>query len=271
MFTTLIISFREFLEAFLIIGVFLGISRSLGLKREKEILCAALTGIILSLLLPTAAYLAGEHAKSILTEENAEAIQSYLMVFSGFFIAYVVFSLHQFFRRGRDLSLQKAREKITTRFDLALFFTIIFFIFREGFEVALFTATASLLVTFRDNMMGLILGFALSSLVGMGTYFAYITLPIEKIFKYTEYLIILVGAALVKNGLTAMAELQLHLDLGNILPLPLRFLPDDEHSFIGHALNTLMGVEAHFSGAKLAIMICYAFFVLLLLRRKIVR
>ena len=269
--TTFIISFREFLEAFLIIGVFLVVSRTLGLKREKEILCAALTGIVLSLLLPTVAYLAGEHAKAILTEENADAIQAYLMVFSGFFIAYVVFSLHQFFRQSRDLSLKEARDKITQRFDVALFFTIVFFIFREGFEVALFTATASLLASFRDNMVGLLFGFALSSLVGLGTFFAYITIPMGKVFKYTEYLIIFVGASLVKNGLTAMAELHLHLDLGSMLPLPLGFLPDQENSFVGHALNNLVGVEAHLSAAKLAIMALYGALVVLVLRRKKVR
>ena len=37
MITTAVISFREFLEVFLIVGVFLGISRKLNLKKEFEI------------------------------------------------------------------------------------------------------------------------------------------------------------------------------------------------------------------------------------------
>ncbi|MBI4226387.1 hypothetical protein HY612_04725, partial [Candidatus Roizmanbacteria bacterium] len=49
MLTTLVISLREFLEVFLIIGVFLGISKKLKLKREREIIFASLLGVIISL------------------------------------------------------------------------------------------------------------------------------------------------------------------------------------------------------------------------------
>ena len=49
MITTAVISFREFLEAFLIVGVFLGISRKLNLKKEFEIGLAVIIGIIFSL------------------------------------------------------------------------------------------------------------------------------------------------------------------------------------------------------------------------------
>ena len=41
MFTTAIIAFREFLEAFLIVGVFLGISKKLNLNKEREIAFAS--------------------------------------------------------------------------------------------------------------------------------------------------------------------------------------------------------------------------------------
>ena len=52
MLTTAIVSFREFLEAFLIVGMFLGISRKLKLKKEIEGLLSAGTGIMLLEELP---------------------------------------------------------------------------------------------------------------------------------------------------------------------------------------------------------------------------
>jgi hypothetical protein len=45
MLTTLIIAFREFLEAFLIVGVFFGVSKKLNLKKEGEILFATAIGV----------------------------------------------------------------------------------------------------------------------------------------------------------------------------------------------------------------------------------
>ena len=86
MLSTFAISFREFLEAFLIIGVFLGISRKLELKKEFEIGLAAIIGIAISLLFTTVIYLFNSQIREILTENKIELIENYLMIFSGIFI-----------------------------------------------------------------------------------------------------------------------------------------------------------------------------------------
>src|SRR3989344_5003562 len=112
MLTTLVISLREFLEVFLIIGVFLGISKKLKIKREKEIILASGIGIIISFLLPISVFLLGDKTRSVLTEKNAELLEGYLMVFSGFFLAYVIFSLHSFFVLKRSRSIIAAHQKL---------------------------------------------------------------------------------------------------------------------------------------------------------------
>jgi len=71
----------------------LGIYKKLNIKRkrEKEIVFASLIGIIISIGLPIFVFLFSQQASRILTEKNAEILESYLMIFSGFFIVYVVF------------------------------------------------------------------------------------------------------------------------------------------------------------------------------------
>ena len=138
MFATFLISLREFLEVFLIIGVFLGISRKLEIKREKEILAAAGLGILIAFALPIAVFLSADRARGIFTERNSELLEGYLMIFSGFFLAYVIFSLHKFFVLKRSRAILTAHEKLKANiFDLSLFATIVFFIIREGFEIAI--------------------------------------------------------------------------------------------------------------------------------------
>lgn len=140
---------------------FLGISKKLNIKREKEIVFASLIGIIISIGLPIFVFLFSQQASRILTEKNAEILESYLMIFSGFFIVYVVFSLHNFFVLNRSKTIIKSHQKLQQNiFDLSLFLTI-FFVVREGFEIALFTATTSLFFKFIENLFGLILGFSL--------------------------------------------------------------------------------------------------------------
>lgn len=271
MITTAIIAFREFLEAFLIVGVFFGISRRMGLKKEGEILLSAACGIIISLLLATLTYLFGDQARSVLSEKNADFLESYLLIFSGIFIAYVVFSLHDTLKKGRGETLVSAHRKLEKDvFDASLFFTIVFLVLREGFEVALFTASVSLFSAFTQNFIGLLAGFALASLVGVATFFAYVRFPIGKIFKFTQYAIIILGAGLIQNGITKLFETHFGISLSAIFSLPLQFLPDED-TFAGHMLQGLLGIDNEFSLVRLFIMIAYVFavyFIFVVKRKK---
>ena len=268
MLTTLVISLREFLEVFLIIGVFLGISRKLKIHREKEIVLASIIGIAISFMLPITTFLLGDKAREILTEKNADLLEGYLMIFSGFFIAYVIFSLHNFFVLKRSKTIIDAHQKLQKNiFDISLFLTIVFFIIREGFEIALFTATTSLFSKFMENLAGLFVGFALSSVLGVLTFLAYLKFPISKVFKITEYLIVILGASFVKNGFTELFEVYFDINLANILPMKLTFLPE-KSSFIGHFVKNIFGLEQQFSFIKLAIMGIYILIICLLFLRK---
>lgn len=202
MITTAIIAFREFLEAFLIVGVFLGISRKLHLKKEFEIGLAATVGVIFSLLLATVTYLFGNQVHGILTEKNAELLEGYLMIFSGLFIVYTIVSLHILLHKIQVKTAAKVNQKIQSNvFDISLFFTIIFLVIREGFEIALFTASTSLLSVFIQNFIGLMLGFLFASILGVLIFFTYIKFPIKKVLKITEYVILLLGASMIGNGI----------------------------------------------------------------------
>lgn len=269
MITTAVIAFREFLEAFLITGVFLGISKKLHLNKEVEITIAATLGMIFSILLASMTYLFGDYARGILTEHNADLIQSYLLIFSGLFIAYVVFSLHNLLRYHRSTAILKVHDKLQKNvFDISLFLTIMFLVIREGFEIALFTATTSLFSVFIQNFIGLMLGFITSSIIGLMTFIAYIKFPIGKVFKVTEYMIILLGASLVQNGITKLSALYFNVHLSEILPLPIRFLPDSEATIVGHLIKNLFGVDNEFSLIRLAIMIAYIGAIYMVFLRK---
>lgn len=268
MLPTFLISLREYLEVFLIIGVFFGISKKLDLKREKEIALASIIGIVISFLLPVATFMLGDKANVVLTEKNAELLEGYLMIFSGFFIAYVVFSLHSFFVLKRSKLIIDAHQKMQKNiFDLSIFLTIVFFILREGFEIALFTATTSLFSEFMENLTGLFLGFFVSSIFGLLTFISYIKFPIGRVYKATEYMIILLGAAFVKNGLGELLEVYYDLHLSDILPVKLLFLPAKD-TIVGGFLKTMTGFEQNFSIAKLAVIILYISVVYLLVLRK---
>jgi len=269
MISTFIISLREYLEVFLILGVFLGISKKLEIKREREIIFASFLGIIISIILPILVFIFSEKSAKILTEKNAELLESYLMIFSGFFIVYVVFSLHRFFILKRSKDIIKSHHKLKNNiFDFSLFLTIVFFVVREGFEIALFTTTTSLFFKFIENLLGLVFGFFVASIFGVFTYFGFLRFSINKIYKFTEFLIIFLGASLVKNGITELLAIYFDIHLKNIFPIKLTFLPD-KSTFFGHFLKNNFGLQQDFSLIMLFIIASYFLLVrFLFLTRK---
>lgn len=265
--TTAVIAFREFLEVFLLVGVFFGISKKLQIKKEFEIGLAAAIGILLSFLLATGTYFIGDQARSLITEENMDLLEGYLLVFSGLFIAYVVLSLHKTMGEHRKKLLQDTHTKLQQEvFDTSLFLTIVFMVLREGFEIALFTASTSLFSVFLQNVLGLLVGFFLAGCIGFVTYTAFIKMPLGKVFKWTEYLILLIGAGLLQNGLTILLEEYFHLDLSKMLPLPVSFIPDEDNVF-GHILHSLFGIDNEFSVVRLLSMLIYIGIVYILFLR----
>src|SRR6185437_3456795 len=257
MFTTAVIGFREFLEAFLIVGIFLGVSKKLNLKKEMEIGLAAAAGLGLALLLNIGVFFLGADARSMVTEHNADIIESYLQIFSGLFLIYVVFSLHQQMNKSRKEFIANAHQNIRKEiFDITLFFTIIFLVIREGFEIALFSASISLFSLFIQNLIGLLLGFAAAAIIGCLTYVAYTKFSIAKVYKITEYMIVILGAALFQTGLTNFLSNYYTFSLSNLGSFHLQFLPSED-SFIGTLLQGFFGVDNEFSVARLMVMLAY--------------
>lgn len=261
-----IFAFREFFEVFLIIGVFFGMSKKLRLHREKEIALATFIGLAISLLLPIMTFVLGEKARVVFNERNADLLEGYLMIFSGIFIVYVVISLHSFFVRKRAVSLIKAHQKLENNiFDVSLFVTIVFFVVREGFEIALFTATTSLFATFAQNIGGLFMGFATASIVGLMTYTAYLKFSITQLYQLTEYMIIFLGATLVKNGIGELTHVYFQLNFEKIMPLFLAPIPDTS-TFIGSLIHNLFGIKQHTGIIEIALLAGYIIFVHSLLK-----
>jgi len=268
MITTAIVAFREFIEAFLIVGVFLGISKKLKLRKEKEVWLAVSVGVVLSLILAIATYFFGDSIRNFFTEKNTEILEGSLMIFSGLFIAYVIFSLHDILQKNRQEDVIKSNDKLKNNiFDLSLFFTVMLLVLREGFEIALFTASFSLLSTFMDNFVGLMIGFLLSIIFGLVILFIYKKLPIAKIFKATEYMIILLGAALFQRGVTKFAEIFVHIDLSQIFSFHLTFLPHKD-TLTGHLIKGFFGIDKNFSLAKLIVMLVYFILIYFMFLKK---
>lgn len=257
MFATTIITFREFFEAFLIVGMFLGISKKFHLKKEKEIIIASCVGVGLSIILVSSAFLLDRQISYLLTEKNADMFESYLLIFSALFIGYIVLSLHKTLGKHRKKMIENAHQKLEKEiFDFSLFLTIVFLILREGFEIALFTAGTSLFSSYLQNMFGLLTGFLFSLSIGTLVYFAYAKLSVRNVFKITEYLIVFIGASMMQIGITKFFQTSFSIYLSGMLPIHLTFLPGED-SFVGNFFQSMLGVDQNLSLARVFLSFIY--------------
>ncbi len=258
MLTTFIIGLREYLEVFLIIGIFLGLNKKLLLKKEKEIFLASLLGISLSILLPIIFFYYNNLLKNLINKKYSEIFEGFLMIFSGIFISYIIFSLHNLIHKKTNKKIKEINKNnyYNNFFDLSLFLLIIFFILREGFEIALFTSTTSYFYTFYENIIGLLLSFSIASIFGILTFFGFSQLSIKKIFKFTEWLLILLGGSMIINGINELLEGLFNSKISYYLPIYLNFLPEKD-SFLGHFLKTFFTLKQEYSFIYVIFLIFY--------------
>jgi high-affinity Fe2+/Pb2+ permease len=236
------LGFREFFEAFLIVSVFLSVSKKLGLKRELEIGLAALSGFALSFALIAASFFLGQEVRAVLNERSAELLEGAFMAFAGLFIAYAAFSLHDLLGAKHRERVKSAAGKLEAGvFDLSLFVVIVLLIVREGFEVAVLGLSVSLLSDFGTSMLGMGIGFLGAAVIGAAAYATLLKLHIEKIFKVASYAIVAVGAWFTQAGLEKLFAYGLGIDFRAIAPLP--FIPV---SLVGAIILCAYGAAVYF-------------------------
>lgn len=257
MLSILLISFREFLEAWLLVGLFLGLSKQLQLGRTREIFAAVALGMVISLAIPSIVFFAGGHLRALWSDTNVDLIQGIVMVFIAGVIAVVALSLHRLASHKRRAIVEKIKDDLRLRkFNTALFIIITLCIIREGLEVGLFSLSVVLVLPAHTLFLGLIIGFLCAACIGVLVMFASKLVSVRRIYMIVEYGLMFVGAALFKNGLSHIFLAGFNIDLGTIVPLSLP-LPNSETSIIGHIFNNLFGIEADMSLVKILILAGY--------------
>ena len=90
----------------------------------------------------------------------------------------------------------------------------------------------------------------------LDAHFAYTKFSIGKVYKTTEYMIVLLGASLFQTGVTNFFVTHFTFSLSNFGSFHLSFLPNED-SFIGTLLQSFLGIDSSFSLARLALMMLY--------------
>jgi high-affinity iron transporter len=247
MLATLIIVFREVLEAGLVVGIVLAASR--GVPRRGLWIAGGCAGGVLGALV--VAGFASEIASAV------EGVGQELFNATILFAAVCMLGWHNIWmsRHGRELAADATRigrEVLAgTRPLYALALVCGIAVLREGSEIVLFLygIAASSGSSGASMLTGGALGVAAGAIAGAAIYYGLLTIPLRYLFGVTSWLILLLAAGMASQGAAFLAAADILPSLGNNLWDTSFILT--EKGIGGQLLHVLTGYTARPAGIQL--------------------
>lgn len=250
-----LITFREVIEASLIVATILGILVKLKqTKIVKTVWLATATATVASFVLLGLGSLLGLRVQEIYTGKAEELIEGIFMITSAVFITWAVFFLHKYFSRYKVRLLTKIKKTVEAQEQKGLFILVFTAVFREGFEIVLFLTT----IYFSSNPQQILTGFAggmvSGLLVSFALFSATLRLPVYHAFRVSSVLLILFAAGLLSRGVHEFAEAGAIPELARI-SLPL--LPQ-KGTVLADILKSVFGVTQTMDVLQLTLYVLYS-------------
>lgn len=234
-----LITFREVIEATLIVATILGILYKLGHhKTVRTVWTATGLAVGVSVLLLVGGSLFGIKMQEAYSGATEEIIEGILMIVSAIFITWAVFFLHRYFGKYKVQLLQKVKYTMQQQENKGLFALVFTAVFREGFEIVLFLST----VYFSANPAQIFTGFAGGIIAGLVVSFAFFSatfkMPVYYAFRITSMLLILFAAGLLARGIHEFAEVGYIPEIGKLM---FTFVPA-KGTIAGDIIKSLFGI-----------------------------
>lgn len=262
MFASFLITFREGLEAFLIVGIILSYLAKLNSQQfNRYIYTGVIVGIVVSFMI---AYI----FQVVIYGIDNEIYQHYLMIFILLFATIVLSYMVFWMARQSNQVKEKMQKNIAKLIDAKNIAGMVFLAFlavlREGVETVLFfsSLTMSQQSSIEDGMIGAFLGLFLSIAIVYILIRGVKNIPIKLFFKYTSLLILIIAAGLFSSAISMMQA-------ADILPIYVESVYDisyilDDRSLVGTFLRALFGYNSsptllHFSSWLSYIVISFVF------------
>jgi len=247
MLATLIIVFREVLEAGLVVGIVMAASRGVP-RRGLWIACGCAAGVIGACLV---AAFAGEIAAAV-QGVGQEVFNASILI-----AAVVMLSWHNIWmsRHGRELAADATRigreVSAGTRPLYALALVCGVAVLREGSEIVLFLYGIALAGGggAADMLLGGVLGLIAGALAGAAIYFGLVVIPLRYLFGVTAGLILFLAAGMASQAASFLSAAGLLPALGNNLWDTSAIL--SERSLAGQVVHVLTGYSARPEGIQL--------------------
>jgi len=235
-----LITFREGLEAALIVGIVIGYLVKIGQGRRVRTAWAGVgTAVALSALLAFGISAVGAELQGR-AEQIFEGVTMFLAVGV---LTWMIFWM-RFQARFLKVSLEKeVQTAATSGQTLALFGVAFVAVFREGVETALFLSASAFAADGAGTLIGALLGLAIAVALGWLIYASTVRLNVRLFFNVTSVLLLFFAAGLLAHGVHEFQE-------ASLLPMTVEHVWNinhilDEKSALGEIMKALFGYNGN--------------------------
>lgn len=266
MIPSLIITFRETLEAALIVGIILSyLTRTKQEKYNNVIYIGVVSGIVASII---GALLFNKMASGF-TGRVEEIFEGVTMLIGALLLTTMILWMMKQKHIVAELEGRVAIE-LTEAHKFGLFSLIFVAILREGIETVIFLQAANFVST-NSSLIGALTGISAAIFLGYAIFVASKKIDIKKFFKLTSVLLIFFAAGLVAHGVHELQEARvMPTVIEQIWDINPQVNPDGsfpllhEKGYVGSIMQGLFGYNGNPSLIEMFSYLLYLVFVFIL-------
>ncbi len=201
MIPSFIITFRETLEAALVVGIILSyLVRIEQTKYNNVVYVGVISGIVASII---GALLFTSIAGGF-TGRAEEIFEGITMLFGALLLTTMILWMMKQKHIAMELEHRVATE-LTKAYKFGLFSLVFIAVLREGIETVIFLGASSFVST-NNTMIGALAGITAAIFLGYAIFVGSMKINIKKFFNITSILLILFAAGLVAHGVHELQE-----------------------------------------------------------------
>lgn len=263
MIESFIITFRETLEAALIIGIVLSyLVKTKQIKYNNIVYLAVVSGIVASII---GAWLFTSLAGGF-TGRAEEIFEGITMLIGAALLTTMILWMMKQKHIAQELEHRVAAE-LNQAHKFGLFLLVFIAVLREGIETVIFLGAASFVST-GNSLIGALAGITVAIFLGYAIFVGSMKINLKKFFNITSILLILFAAGLVAHGIHEFHEAKViptvidHVwDINPIVNSDGSYLLLHEKGYVGSILAGLFGYNGNPSLIEVLSYLIYLVFV----------